>query len=208
MKLNVFSAALAAGLMIASTPAVLEAATVTTGPGGFDDGWATSITYEDDNTIARRGTNNGRDDPLNALGAPDGDFFEIGFGSTVDLTFGVGFNTSASVFEVTFNSVPSFPESVDLYVGDAGTFQFITSVSNLSAQGGVTVALPSVGSFDTVRLIDTSPLSSSIESDAYGPLGGFDLAGVRVAPIPLPAAGWMLLAGLGGLAMVRRRQKA
>jgi hypothetical protein len=28
-----------------------------------------------------------------------------------------------------------------------------------------------------------------------------------VAPIPLPAAGWMLLAGLGGLGVLRRRQK-
>jgi hypothetical protein len=29
-----------------------------------------------------------------------------------------------------------------------------------------------------------------------------------VAPIPLPAAGWMLLAGIGGLAAMRRRRKA
>ncbi|WP_254813781.1 VPLPA-CTERM sorting domain-containing protein [Rhodovulum sp. ES.010] len=28
------------------------------------------------------------------------------------------------------------------------------------------------------------------------------------APIPLPAAGWMLLAGVGGLAAVRRRKTA
>jgi hypothetical protein len=26
--------------------------------------------------------------------------------------------------------------------------------------------------------------------------------------VPLPAAGWMLLAGLGGIAMMRRRAKA
>jgi hypothetical protein len=29
----------------------------------------------------------------------------------------------------------------------------------------------------------------------------------NVAPVPLPAAGWMLLAGLGGMAALRRRQK-
>ena len=30
----------------------------------------------------------------------------------------------------------------------------------------------------------------------------------EVNPIPLPAAGWMLLAGLGGLAAMKRRKKA
>lgn len=30
----------------------------------------------------------------------------------------------------------------------------------------------------------------------------------KMAPIPLPAAGWMLLAGLGGLAAMRRRKKS
>lgn len=31
---------------------------------------------------------------------------------------------------------------------------------------------------------------------------------IDVAPIPLPAAGWMLLAGVGGIAAIRRRRKA
>lgn len=30
----------------------------------------------------------------------------------------------------------------------------------------------------------------------------------EMAPIPLPAAGWMLLAGIGGLAAARRARKA
>lgn len=42
--------------------------------------------------------------------------------------------------------------------------------------------------------------------------GGSILAGVApadpMAPVPLPAAGWMLLAGIGGLAAVKRRKKA
>lgn len=42
--------------------------------------------------------------------------------------------------------------------------------------------------------------------------GGSILAGVApadpMAPVPLPAAGWMLLASIGGLAAVKRRKKA
>ena len=35
-------------------------------------------------------------------------------------------------------------------------------------------------------------------------LGGL-IDNVSISAVPLPAAGWMLLAGLGGIAMVRRR---
>lgn len=34
------------------------------------------------------------------------------------------------------------------------------------------------------------------------------LAGIGIAPVPLPAAGLMLIAGLGGIAALRRRRKA
>ncbi|TNF64832.1 MAG: VPLPA-CTERM sorting domain-containing protein [Rhodobacteraceae bacterium] len=36
---------------------------------------------------------------------------------------------------------------------------------------------------------------------------GIDSVGVAVAPVPLPAAGWLMIAGLGGLAALRRRRK-
>jgi len=36
----------------------------------------------------------------------------------------------------------------------------------------------------------------------------FKVATLPTAPIPLPAAGWMLLAGFGGLALLRRRTRA
>lgn len=186
-----------------------HAATVTVGSGGFNDGWATTITYEDDNSVARRGTSNDRDNALNALGPNDGNFFELGFRGSADFTFGKKFKASAQIFEVTFGSASSFPEAVDVYVGDGGLFQFVARISNVAAQGGGIVPLTGlIGStFDTLRLVDASPLSSSAQSDQLGRLGGFDIDAIRVAPVPLPAAGAMLIAAIGGLAFLRRRRK-
>lgn len=44
-------------------------------------------------------------------------------------------------------------------------------------------------------------------NDNYGFADGA-LAGIGIAPVPVPAAGLMLLAGLGGIAALRRRKKA
>ncbi|WP_306145157.1 VPLPA-CTERM sorting domain-containing protein [Roseibium sp. MMSF_3412] len=174
------------------------AAPVTVGPGGFDGGYATSITYDD---AAARGTANDRDNALNALGAADGNFFEIGFGSFVDLTFGAVFDNSVvKVFEITFNNVAAFPESVDLYVGSGGSFTFVDSISNLAAQTGAT-AITGAGVFDTVRLMDTStPLFGATT-------GGFDIDSVKVTPIPLPAGIALLGTGLAFAGFMSRRRR-
>lgn len=52
--------------------------------------------------------------------------------------------------------------------------------------------------FDTFALVDGGVIGK--EADYF--------PGVDVAPVPLPAAGWMLLAGLGGMGFFRRRRKA
>ncbi len=201
------SLAVCAGLLVLCSAA--QAATVTAGPGGFDGGYATTITYESDNSFARRGTSNDRDNPLNALGATDGAFFELGFRGTADFTFGTRFANTIEITEVTFGSPSNFPEAVKVYVGDGGLFQFVTELTNVAAQGGGVISLAGLigTSFDTVRLVDASPLSSTAQSDAFGPLGGFDIDSIRVAPVPLPAAGVMLLTALGGMAFMRRRRK-
>ncbi|MBN9672681.1 VPLPA-CTERM sorting domain-containing protein [Roseibium aggregatum] len=183
--------------MLAMVPFGANALTVS-GTSAFDGGYATTITY-DDGIV--RSSANGRDNPYNALGAADGNFFEIGRNSSVDLTFGTLFDTSVTVFEITFGNVASYAESVLLSVGYQGTFTDIGSITNLFAQGGGTVALSSaLGLFDTVRLTDTSTQG-----------GGFDIDAVLVSPVtpvPLPAGLVLLGGGLAALGVFGRRKRA
>ena len=80
--------------------------------------------------------------------------------------------------------------------------------------------LDNPASGDTSRIgydrVETDPYDFSGMVGQYFLIGASDynddwkLKGIHyeIAPVPLPAAGFMLLAGLGGFALVRRRQKA
>ena len=99
---------------------------------------------------------------------------------------------------------------------------FDVATSCVSADIGTCVGADAVGDYD--RSVDrtfefdvtfTRTAAGDAEFDTYGLVDGGiigserDVFGMPVAPppppvIPLPAAGWMLLAGLGGLAGLRR----
>ncbi|MEP0569474.1 MAG: VPLPA-CTERM sorting domain-containing protein [Roseobacter sp.] len=159
-----------------------------------------------------------RDNPGDALGAPDvftdteGGFFSIPQLTAVVLGFGTVFGGDANFFEVTFGCggpTCSFAESIDVYAlngaytadDDGFTladlqvlgFSLVASLSNGPANvlGGATVNIG--GPFSYLALVDTSSGG-----------GAFDVDAVGVQPVPLPAAGLMLLAGLGSLGAMRR----
>lgn len=188
--------------MLALSPVAANAITVEAGPGGFDNGFATKIFYDD---AADRGSANNRDNPLNALGANDGSFFEIGFGSSVDFTFGTFFDTQSTIFEVTFGNPAGFPEAAIISVGQGGLFQFVAVLLNSAAQSGAIIPLGGLGGpFDTIRITDASnPINGALT-------GGFDIDAVRVSAVPLPAALPLMGAGFAALGFMawRRKRKA
>lgn len=197
--MNMKAKTLVTAAIVALSPFAVSAATVvpggtaTVGLGGTDGGFATSITFDE---AARRGTSNDRDNALNALGATDGEFFEIGLRSTVDLTFGTLFTGSGSIVEVTFGRSPSSAlETAEVRAGLNGTFTLIGTISNALETSTVTFG---AGVFDTLRLTDTTSTNATT--------GGFDIDSVNVSAVPLPAAGLLLIGALGGLMGMRRRK--
>jgi hypothetical protein len=50
--------------------------------------------------------------------------------------------------------------------------------------------------------------SFTIELNGVSSSVGFDILGARPAPVPLPAAAWLLVSGLGGLGALARRKAA
>ena len=189
--------------LIVAGMAASTASAATVGPGGFDGGYATSITYDD--TLTGRTTSNDRDNPLNSLGATNGTFFELLIGETVDFTFGSDFVSPGSIVEVTFGSVANFFESVNIFAGNAGDISSFVAIDqnplgNGGAQGptGATFTF-SGGPFDTLRI-------TALQSP--NGVNGFDIDSIRVSAVPLPAGALLLMSGLVGLPLLRRRRKA
>jgi hypothetical protein len=145
-----------------------------------------------------------RSDPTAALGAPDDKFFSLGNGGHIVLGFaGAPFGSgTATTYEVTTNRKNDHKEAIEVY----SIFQGVQSallgvITNFNESGSVFVT----GAFDSIKLVD---ITYTLFPDTTS-FDGFDVNAVGisdVSPIPLPAAGFLLLAGLGGLAAVRRKK--
>ncbi|OWJ75222.1 MULTISPECIES: VPLPA-CTERM sorting domain-containing protein [Haematobacter] len=139
----------------------------------------------------------GRSNPDNALGTPDGKFLSLGYGGFADFTFGKSFTGPGAVIEVTWLPRDTYFESAEVWGGSAGSFTKIGEITNAME----TIALSFSGIFDTLRIIDTSPVILGRGRD------GFDIDSVSVSPVPLPAAGVLLAGALAGVAGLRRMRR-
>ena len=149
---------------------------------------ATGVTWVNNGTV---GTEDGRDNPMNALGVTDGTFLSLGLGGTADFTFGSKFTGALTVVEETFKREGYFERAL-AFGGLGGTFTYLGLLSNQMP----TSTLEFDGIYDTIRLVD---ISSGEGRD------GFDVDSISVNAIPLPASALLLGAGLAGLGVARRK---
>lgn len=141
----------------------------------------------------------------NALGETDGRFYSLGKGGYLTLGFdgaSYGPGTLLTLEEVTFNGPArgNHYEAVDIYSVLSGVTTFVGTIYNTAKVSTIKIGQ----SFEHIRLVDVTtreyPTSSSFD--------GFDIDSVKIAPVPVPAAGGLMLAGLLSFAMMRRRKAA
>lgn len=149
-------------------------------------------------------TVNDRQNVNNAIDGDASTFYSLGFGGSIVLGFAKDlFDTVAhnvTTFEMTFNRNTNHNEAAYVYSVLNGVESFLGRVTNESASATLRANNP----FEFIKLVDVT-LTYFPNTSSYD---GFDVAKIGVAPIPVPAAGLLLLGGLGGLAALRRRKKA
>lgn len=147
----------------------------------------------------------------NVKGAADGKFYSLGLGGDLTVGFGTTFPTASKVsaWEVTYSAKNGAPpkdnhrEAVDVFAVLGMSETFIGTLYNYG-----TTTLNAWIPFEYIKLVDVTLREFDIANGGTTSFDGFDVDSISVAPVPLPAAGVLLLAGLGGLAAVRRRKTA
>lgn len=150
-------------------------------------------------------TSNGRDKLDNLIDSRKDTFYSLGLGGEVTLGFGTSFAAGdVSVYEITFTRPTSTDknyEAFELYALDADKNEIGFSKLITNENGSASFRVDS--GFTYLKLKDVT-LEQGWTTSSFD---GVDIGMVSIAAVPVPAAGGLLLAGLGGLAALRRRKK-
>jgi len=167
------------------------------------------------------------DDGSNASFDQGLDVFQDGSGlgledNTLD---GVG-DTGNEVFKLTFSKAVSFDEVTfsnldnrdDVSFFEAGSFVYRVDIGK-GDDPSLTLDLTSESAIDGVAQINGGSFDTLFGTEFFiaagvpiggnsgaGPTDNFTMASIGVSPVPLPAAGLVLLAALGGAAAAYRRR--
>lgn len=177
--------------------------------------YATDVRWDSGAGVALSDTLGSRYNQSSSLGSSDNFFLSLGLGGLAVFDFGTDFNASAIVFETTYGSRVSYPETANVYVAnssydfaglnsgngaaviDPNDFTLVSGINNLTASTNLTGI---DGLFRYVLVQDTTSGGPSTD--------GFDVNAVGVvAPVPEPSTLLLLGGGLSGLAWYRRRKK-
>jgi hypothetical protein len=126
---------------------------------------------------------------------------------TCDNRVTFGFNSggvpAATAFAVTLDSVQTFVDSL------TATWSSLANGAGTVYTTATTVPVNGVAQLLNISTaFPPSPQWLTVSWTGEPAVGQSALLNVEVAPVPVPAAGLMLVAGLGGLAALKRRKKA
>jgi len=199
--------------------------------------YASSVFADPGSLSGRADSNTGRDNPSNALGAPNGDFYSMGLGGMALFGFSPAttFDQDVLLIETTNGSCSvqpdgscqQYPEAVEVYLintplvlsDDGGTHgpggEATYDLSSLVL--GSLIATVGNGDADAPGYsIDISGLAGPfyyvLLKDISASLGsiskdGFDVAAISVSVVPLPAALPLYGAGIAVMGFIGWRRK-
>ena len=148
-----------------------------------------------------------RIDPDNALGAPDDKFLSIGIDGIAAFDFGMSFDSTAIVFEITWGNRNAYPEYAKVFVGnifslDTNDYTEVGTIKNNLDQNVIDLTSLTGNPFQYLLVQDIT----KSYSDGIATGDGFDIDAVGVSPVPEPATMLLLGSGLLGLAGFSRKR--
>lgn len=100
------------------------------------------------------------------------------------------FDFAVRFLSVLFNDIDD-NDPYDIYVDTGSGLQLVTGDAE-----------------DNPYVFNPSLVGNTLQIAVDGNASAFRVKSLEVAAVPLPAAGWLMLAGLGGLAALRRKRRA